>query len=239
VLGPLIGGLLATIDTRAPFYAAAAMAAGNLIFGALVLPETVTEPTAAPSGWPAPIPWAPAGGHGCHNCAAPLLAFLILGIAMNVYPAIWAYFGQARFGWSSTMVGISLAIYGISFAHRSGGAGRPADPPLRRTHARPLWHVGRCRHPGGAWLCHLGHAGPDDHPITALGRRRYPRAAGHRQSRDTSPDAQGELQGVLASLNAIAMITSPLIMTSTFAAFTAPGAPVYAPGAPFLLACLP
>ena len=36
--------------------------------------------------------------------------------------------------------------------------------------------------------------------------------------------SQGELQGVLASLNAIAMITSPLIMTTTYSVFTIPGA---------------
>jgi DHA1 family tetracycline resistance protein-like MFS transporter len=41
---------------------------------------------------------------------------------------------------------------------------------------------------------------------------------------------------VLASLNAAAMITAPLVMTFTFAQFTAPDAPIFAPGAPFLLA---
>ena len=51
-------------------------------------------------------------------------------------------------------------------------------------------------------------------------------------------DAQGELQGVFASLNAIAMITSPLIMTTTFSHFSATDAPVFAPGAPFLLAAV-
>ena len=39
-------------------------------------------------------------------------------------------------------------------------------------------------------------------------------------------------------MNAIAMITAPLIMTTTFATFTGPDAPVFAPGAPFLLAAL-
>ena len=57
-------------------------------------------------------------------------------------------------------------------------------------------------------------------------------------SRDTPDDAQGELQGVLASLNAIAMISAPMIMTSTFATFTAPDAPIFSPGAPFLLAAV-
>jgi MFS transporter, DHA1 family, tetracycline resistance protein len=46
------------------------------------------------------------------------------------------------------------------------------------------------------------------------------------------------LQGVMSSLTAIATITAPLIMTNTFAAFTAPDAPIFSPGAPFLLSAL-
>ncbi|MBA4446549.1 MFS transporter, partial [Cylindrospermopsis raciborskii CS-506_C] len=38
VAGPLIGGLLASIDLHAPFYAAAALAFANMIFGYFVLP---------------------------------------------------------------------------------------------------------------------------------------------------------------------------------------------------------
>ncbi|MEO1154347.1 MAG: MFS transporter, partial [Pseudomonadota bacterium] len=43
VLGPILGGLLAEFGTRAPFYAAAAISAANMVFGYFVLPETVTD----------------------------------------------------------------------------------------------------------------------------------------------------------------------------------------------------
>ena len=43
VLGPVIGGLLAEYGTRAPFYAAAVLAALNAVFGYFVLKETVTD----------------------------------------------------------------------------------------------------------------------------------------------------------------------------------------------------
>ena len=39
----------------------------------------------------------------------------------------------------------------------------------------------------------------------------------------------------MVSVNALAMILSPLVMTSVFYSFTADNAPVYAPGAPFVL----
>ena len=49
---------------------------------------------------------------------------------------------------------------------------------------------------------------------------------------------QGELQGVVTAVNALAMILSPLMMTAVFARFTGEGAGLYLPGAPFLLALL-
>ena len=57
-------------------------------------------------------------------------------------------------------------------------------------------------------------------------------------SRAVGDDQQGELQGALTSLSALGMIISPMLMTSTFAAFTAETAPFYMPGAPFLLALI-
>ena len=238
VLGPLIGGLLAGIDTRAPFYAAAALAFANLIFGAMVLPETVTDATrrafslrrANPLGALRAVSRLP-------GVRLTLACFLILGIAMNVYPSVWAYYGQARFGWDSTMVGVSLAVYGISFAL---GQALLVGPMIRR------WGEHRAAH-YGMWvdvitLTALGLVTSPVlalmiTPVTALGGAVTP-ALQALASRSAPADAQGEVQGVLASLNAIAMITSPLIMTATFSTFTGPAAPVFSPGAPFLLAAV-
>jgi DHA1 family tetracycline resistance protein-like MFS transporter len=236
VLGPLIGGLLAGVDTRAPFYAASALAFANLAFGWWVLPETVTEATRRPFALSRANPLGALRAVGrLPGVRLTLACFLILGIAMNVYPSIWAYYGQARFGWDSTMVGISLAIYGISFAL---GQALLVGPMIRRFGEHRAAHY-------GMWvdvttLAALGLVTSPVlalmiTPITALGGAVTP-ALQALASRAAPADAQGEVQGVLASLNAIAMITSPLIMTATFSAFTAPDAPVYAPGAPFLLA---
>ena len=236
VLGPLIGGLLAGIDTRAPFYVAAALAMANLIFGALILPETVTDATRRAFSLKRANPLSALRAVSrLPGVRLTLACFLILGIAMNVYPSVWAFYGQARFGWDSSMVGISLAVYGISFA---AGQALLVGPMIRR------WGEHRAAQ-YGMWvdittLAALGLVTSPlialaITPITALGGAVTP-ALQAMASRAAPADAQGELQGVLASLNAIAMITSPLIMTSVFSYFTSPGAPVFAPGAPFLVA---
>lgn len=238
VLGPLIGGLLAVIDIRAPFYAAAALAAANLVFGALILPETVTDATRRRFAWSRANPLgALMAVTRLRQLRLPLLVFLILGIAMNVYPAVWAYYGYARFGWSTAMIGVSLALYGICFA---AGQALLVGPLIRRFGEAKAAYL-------GMWvdvvtLSALGLVTSSVlalaiTPITALGGVVTP-ALQALISRDTAPDAQGEVQGVLSSLNALAMITAPLIMTNTFAVFTAPGAAIFAPGAPFLLAAV-
>ncbi|MTE25149.1 tetracycline resistance MFS efflux pump, partial [Microbacterium sp. ZXX196] len=35
--------------------------------------------------------------------------------------AVWAYFGQARFGWNAGMIGLSLGLFGIMMAVVQGG----------------------------------------------------------------------------------------------------------------------
>jgi DHA1 family tetracycline resistance protein-like MFS transporter len=73
-------------------------------------------------------------------------------------------------------------------------------------------------------------------PITALGGIAGP-ALQSLQSRRAPADQQGELQGVLTSLNALTMVLGPLMMTWVFGVFTAPGG-IFLPGAPFLFAAV-
>ena len=239
VLGPLIGGLLAGIDPRAPFYAAAGLALANMAFGYFVLPETVTDATRRPFALGRANPFGALKALGqLPGIRLTLAVLLLLSVAMNVYPAIWAYYGQARFGWDSGMVGVSLAVYGVSFA---AGQALLVGPLIRRFGEHRAAHM-------GMWvnvvtLTGLGLVISPTLalmliPVTALGGVATP-ALQAIASRAAPADAQGALQGVFSSLNALAMITSPLIMTTTFAHFTATDAPVFAPGAPFLLAaCL-
>jgi DHA1 family tetracycline resistance protein-like MFS transporter len=132
---------------------------------------------------------------------------------------------------------VSLAIYGVSFA---AGQALLVGTLIRRfgEHKAALLGMGvnivtltAIGFADAGWLVLLIT------PITALGGVVTP-ALQAIASRATPANAQGELQGVMSSLNAIAMITAPLLMTNTFAAFTAPTAPLFAPGAPFLLAAL-
>jgi DHA1 family tetracycline resistance protein-like MFS transporter len=49
---------------------------------------------------------------------------------------------------------------------------------------------------------------------------------------------QGELQGALTSLISLTSIFGPLLMTNLFSYFSRPSAPLYFPGAPFMMGAI-
>ena len=74
-------------------------------------------------------------------------------------------------------------------------------------------------------------------PISSLAGVTMP-AMNAIMSANTPKDAQGELQGAVASIQAFGLIFGPLVMGYTLSAFTVDDAPVYFPGAAFALASI-
>jgi len=52
---------------------------------------------------------------------------------------------------------------------------------------------------------------------------------------EVAQNQQGELQGGLTSLMSVASVVGPLVMPTLFVYFTSPGAPIFFPGAPFMM----
>jgi DHA1 family tetracycline resistance protein-like MFS transporter len=208
------------------------------MLGLFALPETLTGKARRPFTWARGNPLgALRSVAALPGLRRPLMTFLLLAIAMNVYPSIWAFFGKARFNWDTTMIGYSLGLYGISYAL---GQALLVGPLIKRFGEHRAASMGMVF--DVVTLLMLGFVTSGTialilTPITALGGVVTP-ALQALLSRDAPDDSQGELQGVLSSLNALAMITAPLAMTAIFAHFTAPDAAIFAPGAPFLLASL-
>jgi len=235
VLGPMIGGILGEYGTRAPFYAAAALAALNMVFGYFVMPETVTEATRRPLTLARTNPFGAFANVSMNPALKrPLLLFFLYQVAFFVYPSTWAYFTTARFGWSEGMIGASLAAFGVSMAIVQGGLIRVI---LRLLGDRGTVVYGLVFNTFAFLALALvtnGTLALILTPLTALGAVVTPAIQGI-MSRQTADDSQGELQGVLASAGAVATIISPLMMTYVFARFTEDGAPLFLPGAPFLV----
>lgn len=238
VFGPVIGGILAEFGTRAPFWAAAALAMSNAIFGWYVLKESVTDATRRPFKWKRANPFGAFKSIGSFpGLGALLVVYFFYQISSVVYPATWSFFTAERFDWSPGTIGLSLAIFGISFALVQGLLVKPSIKLMghRRTviaglvlEALALALIAAIWS-GNLLLWCI--------PLATLGAIGMPALQGI-MSRRVSDDAQGELQGVLTSVNSLAAILAPLVLTQSFAYFTAPETPYYLPGAPFIIAAI-
>lgn len=235
VLGPLIGGLLGEYGTRAPFYAAAILAALNFVFGYFVLSETVTDQIRRP------FKWTNANPFGAFKQMAKfpgvrqlLIVFFIYSVALNVYPTIWPYFTQERFGWSPQMIGLSLALFGIMMAIVQGGLIRLILSWLGEWRTIVFGLAFEVSAFGAMAVVTSGTIALILTPLAALGAATIPALTGV-MSQMVGDDEQGALQGVMTSAGALSLIVSPMLMTSVFAEFTREGALIYLPGAPFVV----
>lgn len=236
VIGPVVGGLLAEYGTRAPFWMAGGLALANALLGWVVLKETVTEDKKRAFNWRRANPLGALRALGRLPGVTPLLlVYFIYYVGFAVYPAVWSYFGKERFDWTPATIGLSLALFGVAMAAIQGGLIRPILKALGERGTVIAGHlfsiislIGIAVITSSTWVLLLT-------PIAAFGGIIPPALQGIMSAR-VADDAQGELQGALTSASALAMILSPLVMTYTFAQFTDAQAPIYLPGAPFLLA---
>ncbi len=234
ILGPMLGGLMAEFGPRAPFYLAAVMAGANAVFGYFVLPETVTERNRRAFEWRRALP------HGAFRSVAAIpgqgrmmIVLFFQEIAFVVYPVVWAFYTIGKFGWEPWLVGVSLGAFGVMMALSQGLLIRLAIPRLGEYGTallgltmEMLAFVGIALAPA-TWVIFALL------PVSALGMLAGPAMQGI-MSRAVPDDAQGELQGVVSSVRAMASIIAPLVMTGLFSWFTREGTAFYFPGAPFI-----
>jgi DHA1 family tetracycline resistance protein-like MFS transporter len=237
VIGPAIGGLLGGIDTRLPFYAAALMALIGAAIGWFILKETLppekrrqfTLARANPLGTLFQMAKTPV-------VLRFLTVIFLLQLAAQSQVAVWAYFNRLQFGWSELQIGLSVALFGALLALAQGGL---TGPVIQRIGAV------RCGLAGmlfivPAYLC-FAFASEGWMMIAGIiigggGGLAFP-AMQQLMSERISEDAQGELQGAVASVIGITTIIGPVAMTSLFGAF-ADRQGLFFPGAPYLLAAL-
>ena len=235
VLGPLVGGLLAEYGTRAPFYAAAILAGLNAALGWVVLRETVTDSTRRRFDWRRANPF---GAFKVLNAlpgiGSLLVVYFLYQVAFIVYPATWSFFTQESFDWSPKMIGLSLALFGIMMAVIQGGLIRPILRILGERGAVIYGHLLDVVAFGVIAFISSGTLLMAFIPLAAFAGIITPALQGI-MSKAVGQDRQGELQGAIVSVTALATIVSPTIMTTAFATFTRDTAPIYLPGAPYIL----
>ena len=238
VLGPLIGGLLGEWGPRAPFFAAAMLAAANGVLCYFVLKESLKTKNRREFMWYRANPiGAILDLRKFEGIYSLLLVFLLFTKGTSIYAAIWPFFTVERFNWSPGMIGISLTIYGVCFAIVQGVLVRPA---IKIWGEKKTIIIGFCFE----FSAMVTFAFLTDGkiliiliPLASLGVLAQP-AIQAILSKSVGDDRQGAIQGVASSLNAIAMVITPITMTWILAVFSDKTAKYYFPGMPFLFSAL-
>lgn len=236
ILGPGIGGLLGELDPRAPFFAAAALAGLNLLFGIFVLPESLPRERRRSFSWRRANPLG-AIKMLQHYPGVLLyaLAIVVHLIGHNVYPSTWSFFMTAKFEASTALIGATFMATGISMALAQAFITGRLSKRIGEVRAAVFGlSIAVVVMAGYAFMTHVWMV----FPLTVLGALQgiaYP-ALNALMSKSVPADAQGELQGGVASLSSIANVVGPLAMAQTAAFFTAATAPIYFAGAAFILA---
>ncbi len=236
IIGPAIGGLLGEFGPRVPFFVAAGVSGLNFVYGYLVLPETLPREQRRPFSLARSNPVGAFKVFAKYRGMIPLFTVMfIYFFATSVYPAIWAFWGIARFGWSEATIGLTLAAYGLTSAVVQGGLTGPIVKWIGERKAvvfglltAGLVSVGYGLAPGLITVLVLliihGPEGIFYPALTAL------------MSKEAPADAQGELQGGIASMQSIGMLAGTVMFTQVFGYFMQPGAPIVSPNVVFYLA---
>lgn len=235
IIGPVIGGLLGGFGPRVPFIAAAILTLLNWLYGYFVLPESLSKEQRRPFSWKRANPI----GSLLHLRKYPAISGLIISL-MLVYIAVhsvqstWSFINIEKFKWDEKMIGLSLGAVGLLISLVQGGLIRIVNPKLGNERSiytgLALYTLGLLlfAFASQSWMmfvflipyCLGGIGGP---PLQAVISNHVP------------ANEQGELQGALTSMMSATTIIGPPLMTNLFAYFTGKTAPVYFPGAPFLL----
>jgi DHA1 family tetracycline resistance protein-like MFS transporter len=236
IIGPAIGGLLGELGPRAPFFAAAVLAAMNLVYGFLVLPESLPPERRRPFEWQRANPLGTLLSLKRYPAVMAIAGAVFLWqLSHQVYPSTWAFFAKIRFGWTEAAIGASLAFVGVLMAFTQGYLTGKIVPRIGEYRAMLIGIVSGISSmvllafATQNWFVYLALA------AGALQGLAYP-SMNAVMSKQVPANEQGELQGGVASMMSLTTIIGPLLMTQTLGRFSGEGAPIFFPGAAFILA---
>jgi DHA1 family tetracycline resistance protein-like MFS transporter len=238
IIGPLVGGILAGIGPRFPFWGAATLSLASAAYGLVVLPESLplTLRSRVSLGKANPI-----GSLSMIRARRGLAGFVTVNflnfLAFQVLPSVYVLYAAYRYGWGYTTVGTALALVGACNIIVQGLLVRRV---VGRFGERVALLIGIVSGTVGFVIWGLA-----PNSLLFLLAIIFYAPIGFVQpalqglmTRRVGPSEQGALQGINGSLMGLTGVIGPTLFTLIFAFFIGSQAPVNLPGAPFLLSAL-
>jgi len=238
IIGPLVGGLLAGIGPRYPFWGAAALSLASAVYGLIVLPESLPFEHRSPVSLRRANP---IGSLSMIRGRKGLAGFVTINflnfLAFQVLPSIYVLYAAYRYGWGYATVGAALALVGASniivqgllvrrVATRFGERTALLIGIISGTTGFVTWGLAPNSIVFMIAIIFYAPIGFVQPALQGLMTRRV------------GPSEQGQLQGINGSLLGLTGVLGPTLFTLIFAFFISSQAPVNLPGAPFLLSAL-
>ena len=242
IVGPALGGFLAHVDPKLPFWCAAGLSLANFMYGYFVLPESLKPENRAPISVARLNPFGAMRWLYQKPQLFGLVAVVFLSsFAHVVYPSTFVLFADYRYNWTELDVGLALATVGLLAAIMQGGVMKHA---VKRFGEKKLVLFGLSA--GIVGFTAYGAAPTGAYfiaamPIMACWGLAGP-SAQSLMSQQIGATEQGRLQGAVSSMNSLANIFGPLAFAHMFEAFvkgkngSAAPAGFELPGAAFFLA---
>ena len=237
IFGPAVGGVLGAVSLRAPFWVAAALSLANVILGFLALPESLPEARRL-----AKFAWSKANPLGSLRLlrSHPELGrlswiHLLSQFAGSAIAGVYVLYVARRYGWSTELVGLSLALVGAVIAVVQGLLLGRMTGWLGERRTMMVGLACGALSLAGFGLAPSGWLIPVAIVLFGLWGLQGPAQAAL-MSRRVAASEQGQLQGAMASLTAIADTLGPLAFGALYSAATRTSASGVTAGAPLLAA---
>ncbi|MGN6319183.1 MFS transporter [Trinickia sp.] len=235
--GPALGGMLAGIDLRVPFYAAGVLTALNGLYGWFLLPESLPLERRTKRLDARKLNPLAAMGAFRGNRAVFRLSLLggLFAFAWMVGPSIFVLYGEYRYAWTPVTIGVVMVV--------SGGVGTLVQtllvgPVVRKIGERGAALVGAGAAAAG-YACFgaasAGWAYLLAIPVFAAHNLFTPAVQGLLTHR-VDEGEQARLQGVVQAVQGVASILGPILFGLVFAWSTRAGAPTNLAGMAFFVA---
>ncbi len=235
VMGPALGGVFGLLGDRVPFLVAAVLCIAGAAYGYFALRETLPPEKRRPFSLKRANPF----GTMLQMAKAPLVFGCLITLFFMQFAAqsnfvVWSYYGTLLFDWGPLTIGATVALFGLLIAIVQGlmvgkviarfGAVRTAVWSL--VFAIPSYLI-----IGFADSTTMMIVGLVVGSVTGL---TFPAMQSLMTTR-IADDAQGELQGAIASVVSLTAILGPPTMAGVFGAY-ADDVGLFFPGAPYMLA---
>jgi len=217
ILGPVIGGLLGSINLHLPFFVAGALALCNWLYGYFVLPESLPVERRHAFDWRKANPVGSLKALAQLRGVGSLVVVIgLAGLAQFTLHMTWVLYTHFKFGWGPQENGWSLFAVGIMSALVQGVLlGRL----LKRFSAQRLAVLGLISSTIAYALWGAATEGWMMYAVIVINVLGFAAASSIQSivSNAADPKTQGQAMGAVAALNSLMAVIAPVVGPSLLA----------------------